>query len=154
MKFKRYIPLLVLVILAAAAVIQGLRSQVAQPELLQSQVTAAANSLDMISSWELEIELHGGEELEMSYSSRGRASSTGLGRRRSDDDAVEEIRLLVEALPPLAEGMPLGIIQAALDHLEIDESDVKEFELEYELTDGFERKIDLDVNSDDDNDND
>ena len=130
MKFKRYIPLLVLVILAAAAVIQGLRSQVAQPELLQSQVTAAENSLDMISSWELEIELHGGEELEMSYSSRGGASSTGLGRRRSDDDAVEEIRLLVEALPPLAEeGMPLGIIQAALDHLEIDESDVKEFEL-------------------------
>jgi len=108
MNIKRCIPLLVFVILLAAAAVQGLRRQAAQPELLQSQVTAAENSLETVESLELEIELRAPEELEMSYSSGGRAFST----RGADPE--EAVRLFVEALPHLEEGRPLAIIQAAL----------------------------------------
>lgn len=131
MNIKRCIPLLVFVILLAAAAVQGLRRQAAQPELLQSQVTAAENSLETVESLELEIELRAPEELEMSYSSGGRAFST----RGADPE--EAVRLFVEALPHLEEGRPLAIIQAALEHLDLDELEVKEFELEYELKDGY-----------------
>ncbi|MGB4638322.1 MAG: hypothetical protein WBI81_11415, partial [Limnochordia bacterium] len=136
------IPLLVFVILLAAAAVQGLRRQAAQPELLQSQVTAAENSLETVESLELEIELRAPEELEMSYSSGGRAFST----RGADPE--EAVRLFVEALPHLEEGRPLAIIQAALEHLDLDELEVKEFELEYELKDGYARRIELEVDGD------
>lgn len=121
---------------------QGLRRQAAQPELLQSQVTAAENSLETVESLELEIELRAPEELEMSYSSGGRAFST----RGADPE--EAVRLFVEALPHLEEGRPLAIIQAALEHLDLDELEVKEFELEYELKDGYARRIELEVDGD------
>ncbi|HOB40949.1 MAG: hypothetical protein WBI99_06650 [Limnochordia bacterium] len=142
MNIKRCIPLLVFVILLAAAAVQGLRRQAAQPELLQSQVTAAENSLETVESLELEIELRAPEELEMSYSSGGRAFST----RGADPE--EAVRLFVEALPHLEEGRPLAIIQAALEHLDLDELEVKEFELEYELKDGYARRIELEVDGD------
>ena len=142
MNIKRCIPLLVFVILLAAAAVQGLRRQEAQPELLQSQVTAAENSLETVESLELEIELRAPEELEMSYSSGGRAFST----RGADPE--EAVRLFVEALPHLEEGRPLAIIQAALEHLDLDELEVKEFELEYELKDGYARRIELEVDGD------
>lgn len=142
MNIKRCIPLLVFVILLAAAAVQGLRRQAAQPELLQSQVTAAENSLETLESLELEIELRAPEELEMSYSSGGRAFST----RGADPE--EAVRLFVEALPHLEEGRPLAIIQAALEHLDLDELEVKEFELEYELKDGYARRIELEVDGD------
>lgn len=142
MNIKRCIPLLVFVILLAAAAVQGLRRQAAQPELLQSQVTAAENSLETVESLELEIELRAPEELEMSYSSGGRAFST----RGADPE--EAVRLFVEALPHLEEGRPLAIIQAALEHLDLDELEVKEFELEYELKDGYPRRIELEVDGD------
>ena len=45
----------------------------------------------------------------------------------------------------LTENRPLTIIQATLDHLEIDEGNVKEFELEYELEGDMERSIELEV---------
>lgn len=142
MNIKRCIPLLVFVILLAATAVQGLRRQAAQPELLQSQVTAAENSLETVESLELEIELRAPEELEMSYSSGGRAFST----RGADPE--EAVRLFVEALPHLEEGRPLAIIQAALEHLDLDELEVKEFELEYELKDGYARRIELEVDGD------
>ena len=142
MNIKRCIPLLVFVILLAAAAVHGLRRQAAQPELLQSQVTAAENSLETVESLELEIELRAPEELEMSYSSGGRAFST----RGADPE--EAVRLFVEALPHLEEGRPLAIIQAALEHLDLDELEVKEFELEYELKDGYARRIELEVDGD------
>ncbi|MDD3782537.1 MAG: hypothetical protein PHG88_07570 [Limnochordia bacterium] len=142
MNIKRCIPLLVFVILLAAAAVQGLLRQAAQPELLQSQVTAAENSLETVESLELEIELRAPEELEMSYSSGGRAFST----RGADPE--EAVRLFVEALPHLEEGRPLAIIQAALEHLDLDELEVKEFELEYELKDGYARRIELEVDGD------
>ncbi|MFY9267794.1 MAG: hypothetical protein WAP45_09570 [Limnochordia bacterium] len=142
MNIKRCIPLLVFVILLAAAAVQGLRRQAAQPELLQSQVTAAENSLETVESLELEIELRAPEGLEMSYSSGGRAFST----RGADPE--EAVRLFVEALPHLEEGRPLAIIQAALEHLDLDELEVKEFELEYELKDGYARRIELEVDGD------
>jgi len=142
MNIKRCIPLLVFVILLAAAAVQGLRRQAAHPELLQSQVTAAENSLETVESLELEIELRAPEGLEMSYSSGGRAFST----RGADPE--EAVRLFVEALPHLEEGRPLAIIQAALEHLDLDELEVKEFELEYELKDGYARRIELEVDGD------
>jgi hypothetical protein len=102
-------------------------------------VAAPENSLDQIASLELEIELVEGKEVQMRYS-----------RQAGDDDSAERVRMLIEALPPLGERRPLAIIQAALDHLEIDETNVQEFELEYELGDNFERKIELDVDRYDD----
>jgi len=78
----------------------------------------------------------------MSYSSGGRAFST----RGADPE--EAVRLFVEALPHLEEGRPLAIIQAALEHLDLDELEVKEFELEYELKDGYARRIELEVDGD------
>ncbi|HHT43326.1 MAG TPA: hypothetical protein GX014_08020 [Firmicutes bacterium] len=138
MKLKHYIPLIVFLLLAGAAVVQGLRRDVT-PQQLQSQVAAPENSLDQIASLELEIELVEGKEVQMRYS-----------RQAGDDDSAERVRMLIEALPPLGERRPLAIIQAALDHLEIDETNVQEFELEYELGDNFERKIELDVDRYDD----
>ncbi|NMB02140.1 MAG: hypothetical protein GX971_11610 [Firmicutes bacterium] len=152
MNVKRYIPLIVLVLLVAAATVQGLRQQ-SQPKLLQSQVAGTENTLEQISDFELEIELREGREIEMKYSSQGPASSNRTGQSTSGDPAVEEIRTLVEALPPLTENRPLAIIQATLDYLEIDESTVKEFELEYELMDSIKKSIELDVDRNrDDND--
>ena len=57
MNIKRRSPLLGFVFLLAAAAVQGLRRQAAQPELLQSQVTAAVNSLESVESLDLEIDL-------------------------------------------------------------------------------------------------
>lgn len=144
MNFRRYIPIVILLLLITAATVQGLRRQTAEPELFQSQVAGTENSLEQISNLELEIELREGREIEMEYSSRRQNSG--------DDEANEEIRSLVEALPPLTENRPLAIIQATLEHLGIDESNVKEFELEYELTDGIERSIELEVDNDNDDD--
>lgn len=146
MNFRRYIPIVILLLLVTAATVQGLRRQTAEPELFQSQVAGIENSLEQISTLELEIELREGREIEMEYYSRQQSSG--------DDEVNEEIRSLVEALPPLTENRPLAIIQATLEHLGIDESNVKEFELEYELTDGIERSIELEVDNDNDDDDD
>lgn len=152
MNYKRYLPLAILLLLVAAATVQGLRQQTAEPELYQSQVAGTENTLEQIAELELEIELREGREIEMEYDGEGRAKSNSTGQATSGDNAVEEIRSLVEALPPLGENRPLAMIQAVLEHLGIDESNVKEFELEYELQDGLERTIELDVDRDNDDD--
>lgn len=146
MNLKRYIPLIVLVLLVAAATVQGLRQQTTEPKLFQSQVSGTENSIEQISSFELEIELREGKEIEMEYSNRR--------QNTEENQETQKIRNLVEALPPLTESRPLATIQATLDHLGIDEENVKEFELEYELNDGIDRKIELEVDHDDDDDDD
>ncbi|NLM41971.1 MAG: hypothetical protein GX199_06630 [Firmicutes bacterium] len=152
MKSKRFlVPLLVLVMLGTVAAIQGLRRQAPPaPELFQSQVAAAENSLETISRLNLEVDLRGGKELEMRYSSNG-AASTRIGRDgKTDAAALGEINSLLAALPPLAEGRPLAIIQGALEHLQVDEAEVDEFELSYRLTNGLARIIELEVNREED----
>ncbi|MDI9441466.1 MAG: hypothetical protein GX101_06310 [Firmicutes bacterium] len=152
MDFRRYVPLVIIVVLAVAATVHGLRQQAAQPKQIQTQVAEAENTLEQISEFKLEIELRDGRDIEIEYSAQGRASTDHTGQRLFSDEAVEEIRQLVATLPPLTENRPLTIIQATLDHLEIDEGNVKEFELEYELEGDMERSIELEVDRDDNDD--
>lgn len=72
--------------------------------------------------------------------------------RLSGEEALERVRAIVESSPPLTSSEPLSIIQGVLDQLEVHQADVKEFELEYELNDGTERKIELEVDKERDDD--
>lgn len=153
MKLRHYVPLIVLALLITAAAVQGLR-RTPEPEHFQSQVAATANTLEDVARFELEIELREGREIEMDFQSPNRAASTATGERKTGDEALEEVGSLIEALPPLSESRPLGVIQAVLDHLGLDEENLKEFELEYELRDKVERSIDLDVDRERDDDDD
>lgn len=144
MKIRHYVPLIVLAILITAAAVQGLR-RTPEPEHFQSQVAATENTLEDLARFELEIELREGRELEMEFRSPNQASSNASGEHKTGDEALGEVRSLVEALPPFRESRPLVVIQAVLDHLGLEESNLKEFELEYELRDNLERTIDLKV---------
>lgn len=61
---------------------------------------------------------------------------------------MEEIQIVVESSPAFTSSEPLTLIQGILDQLQINQADVREFELEFELMDGTERKIELEVDAD------
>lgn len=161
MKFKEYGPVIMIIaVLAVLAGAQGMFSRSTQPEMLQSQVGGTGNSLQEVTMFDLEIESHEGSEIEMRYMARGEDLQMAEVRRDdrnellSGDEALEEIRVIVESSPPLTSTEPLSLIQGILDQLEIHQADVKDFDLEYELADGTERTIELEVDKDrGDNDN-
>ena len=161
MKFKEYGPVIMIIaVLAVLAGVQGMFGRTTQPEMLQSQVGGTGNSLREVTVFDLEIELHEGSEIEMRYMARDEDLQMAEVRRNdrnerlSGDEALEEIRVIVESSPPLTSTEPLSLIQGILDQLEIHQADVKDFDLEYELADGTKRTIELEVDKDrGDNDN-
>lgn len=159
MKFKGYGPVvMIIVFLTVLAGARSLLSQGPEPEMLQSQVGGAENSLEQVATLELEIELRDDSEIELRYMARGEGSPMVELRRDdrnenlSGDDALEGVRVVIESSPPLTTSEPLTLIQSILDQLSIHQADVREFELEYELVDGTERSIELDVDRDREND--
>ncbi|NLL43348.1 MAG: hypothetical protein GX251_08405 [Firmicutes bacterium] len=160
-RFKGYGPVIMIIaLLAGLAGAQAIFGRGAQPEMFQSQVGATENSLQEVKFFDLEIELKDDSEIEVRYGARGEGSQRAELRRddRNErllgDEALEQVRVIVESSPPLTSAEPLTLIQGVLDQLEIHQADVKEFELEYELNDGRERKIELEVDKDRDDDDD
>lgn len=158
-KFKGYGPVIMIIsLLAVLAGAQAIFGRGAQPEMFQSQVGGTGNSLQEVRFFDLEIELKDDAEIEIRYGSRGQEPQMAQLRREdtserlSGEEALERVRAIVESSPPLTSSEPLSIIQGVLDQLEVHQADVKEFELEYELNDGTERKIELEVDKERDDD--
>ena len=158
-KFKGYGPVIMIIsLLAVLAGAQAIFGRGAQPEMFQSQVGGTRNSLQEVRFFDLEIELKDDAEIEIRYGSRGQEPQMAQLRREdtserlSGEEALERVRAIVESSPPLTSSEPLSIIQGVLDQLEVHQADVKEFELEYELNDGTERKIELEVDKERDDD--
>ena len=108
--------------------------------------------------FELEIELRNGQEIELLYMDRNQDTPAATVRRddrntqSSGEEALNEIQIIVESSPALTSSEPLTLIQGMLDQLEINQADLSEFELEFELMDGTECKIDLEVEAGSSND--
>lgn len=158
-KFKGYGPVIMIIsLLAVLAGAQAIFGRGAQPEMFQSQVGGTGNSLQEVRFFDLEIELKDDAEIEIRYGSRGQEPQMAQLRREdtserlSGEEALERVRAIVESSPPLTSSEPLSIIQGVLDQLEVHQADVKEFELEYKLNDGTERKIELEVDKERDDD--
>jgi|SRR5690554_5790690 len=169
MRIQRYLPILIIaVILGALAYAQGWLDTSALPETnlpdeIRSQAAAPNNNIEDIAWLELDIELMNEDEIELEYRSSG--DDERHARLKRDDrpdqrevtgqDAVDQTAAIVGAVPPLDTNEPLSLIQGVLDQLEISQSDVKEFELEYRLKDGTRGSVDLEIkDSIDDDDND
>ncbi|MCK9526696.1 MAG: YusW family protein [Limnochordia bacterium] len=162
MRLKGYGPVIaVIAVLAVLAAAQGIFSRTVQPEMLQSQVGGTENSLQDVQFFDLEIELVDDREIEIRYQARSEDSQTAEIRRGDRDEetlsgqeAVSGVQTIIESAPSLSTAEPLTLIQGLLDQLEIHQAEVKEFDLEYALSDGIERSIELDVDQDRANDDD
>lgn len=159
MSFKGYGPIIMIIAFLTVLVgAQSMFSSTPQPEMLQSQVGGTENSLQEVILFDLELELHDGTETEMMYLAQGDDTYVAEFRRENRDqdlsgqEALDQIRTVVESAPPLTSTESLTLIQGILDQLQIHQGDVKEFELEYELADGTERSIDLEVDNERDGD--
>ena len=155
MKLKGYGPIImIIVVLAVLAGAQEMLSRTPQPEMLQSQVGGPGNSLKEVTMFELEIALRNDQEIELLYIARDQDTPAATVRRddrnkhSSGEEAMEEIQIVVESSPAFTSSEPLTLIQGILDQLQINQADVREFELEFELMDGTERKIELEVDAD------
>ena len=67
-------------------------------------------------------------------------------------EAVDQIEAIAGAIPPLPADEPLTLIQAVLDQLAIAQTDVREFEFEYVLTDDSRGVVELQVKDHNDDD--
>ena len=74
--------------------------------------------------------------------------------RRDDDEARQEVEILISSLPPLDQTEPLTLVQAVLDQLRVHQKDIEDFELEYKLNDGSYHKIEMEIDDKDDDPND
>lgn len=163
MKIKHYLPVILIVVIFGVLI--GVNSFLTRhlepdsPELYQSQAGDVGNSLKDITKFELEIELKKGNEIRMDYWTDQQGTPMAIVHRSdrpanegtvSDEKAKEEIQTLIASLPPLTAKEPLTLIQPVLDQLAIHQADIKDFELEYELTDGTHSKIELEIDDYDD----
>lgn len=160
MNFRKYLP--VILIILTLSVMVGAQEFLRQaepdsPDQLRSQVGNVGNSLDNIRKWDLEIELFDDAEIDFLYESHNQDSPRASviredrpeNQRITGEEAVAEIEMLVNALPTLPTNEPLTLIEAILEQLEISQSDINEFELEYRLADGTVYDIELEVDDDD-----
>ena len=161
MKWKGYIPVVMMIaVLAVFVGAQEMLSRTPQPDMLQSQVSGPGNTLQEVRRFELELELRNDQDIEVHYVSDDQGFPLATVRREdrprhsTGEEAVDEIRILVESSPALTGNEPLTLIQGILDQLQVNQADLKDLELEFELMDGTQREIELEVDNDDDDDND
>ncbi len=166
MKYERFLPVLIIaVILGALVYAQGWLGNQSAPEPetneeIRLQAAQANNKLEDIVWFDVEIELMNDAEIEVTYSaSEGRDPRARIRRGNQPDnpeitgqDAINQVEGIAAAIPPLTSNEPLNLIQAILDQLEIAQSDVDEFEVEYRLKDGTRGAVELDVKDHDDDD--
>jgi len=156
MKIQRFIPVLVIaVILVALAYAQGWlqtkpRSGTVEEEI-RSQAATPGNRLEDLRRLDLEIELVNDAEIKLAYNAQEGQDPRAMLRRGDRPDegevtgqaAVDQTEAIAAAIPSLPTSEPLTLIQSVLDQLAIAEGDVREFEFEYELTNGTRGAVDF-----------
>ncbi|HHT73991.1 MAG TPA: hypothetical protein GX008_09785 [Firmicutes bacterium] len=164
MKIQRFIPFLVVAVIAGAlAYGQGWLQPKQSPktgEEIRSQVATPGNRLEDLRRLDLEIELVNDREVKLTYAASGDQDPRAAIRRgdRPDEgeitgqEAVDQIEAIAGAIPPLPADEPLTLIQAVLDQLAIAQTDVREFEFEYVLTDDSRGVVELQVKDHNDDD--
>lgn len=152
MNLKGFGPIIVIVaVLAVLTISQGLFNSSIEPEMLQSQVSGTGTSLGDVKKFELEIELNNNRDIEIRYQTQGERTEAQYlredqnGEMLSGEEATSAIQVIIESAPSLANTEPLTLIQGILDQLEIHQANLREFDLDYELMDGMERSIELEV---------
>ncbi|HKM42382.1 MAG TPA: YusW family protein [Limnochordia bacterium] len=155
MKLKDYgLVIVMIALLAVLAAAQGIFSRTVQPEMFQSQVGGTGTSLEDIKRFDLEIELDDDRDIEIRYRTRDEEFEAQIRRDDRNDqtlsgeEAVRAVRTIIESSPSLGTTEPLTLIQGILDQLEVHQANLKEFDLEYTLSDGSERSIELEVDKD------
>ncbi|NLM39272.1 MAG: hypothetical protein GX205_04395 [Firmicutes bacterium] len=166
MKYERYVPVLIITVILGALVYAQVRlgnQNTPGPdtgEEIRLQAATVNNKLDDIDWFDVEIELMNDAEIEVTYSA-GENQDPRARIRRGDQpdqpeitgqDAINQVESIVAAIPPLTSNEPLNLVQAILDQLQIAQSDVDEFEVEYQLKDGTRGAVELDVKGLDDDD--
>lgn len=107
---------------------------------------------------DLEIELVNDAEVTLTYLAEEGQEPRAVIRRGdrpeqqeiTGQEAIDQTQAIAGAIPPLPTGEPLTLIQAVLDQLAIAQADVKEFELDFLLTDGTRGSVELQVDERDD----
>lgn len=168
MKIRQYLPIIIILLLFGVLVSANnylVKKQPVEPdldpkspELYQSQAADRGNSLKNVVRFDLEVELNNDDEIEMSYwtdnHGNNRATVRRENERRDDDEARQEVEILISSLPPLDQTEPLTLVQAVLDQLRVHQKDIEDFELEYKLNDGSYHKIEMEIDDKDDDPND
>lgn len=162
MKIQRFIPFLIIaVVLGVLVYTQGWlqpKPEVDAEEEIRSQAATPGNRLEDIRRMDLEIELVNDAEVTLTYLAEEGQEPRAVIRRGdrpeqqeiTGQEAIDQTQAIAGAIPPLPTGEPLTLIQAVLDQLAIAQADVKEFELDFLLTDGTRGSVELQVDERDD----
>ena len=160
MKIQRFIPFLVVAVIAGAlAYGQGWLQPKQSPktgEEIRSQVATPGNRLEDLRRLDLEIELVNDREVKLTYAASGDQDQGGHSARDRQMKAKLLAKLwtdqAIAGAIPLPADEPLTLIQAVLDQLAIAQTDVREFEFEYVLTDDSRGVVELQVKDHNDDD--
>lgn len=150
MKFKKFIPMLILIPLVVAMVIFSQTSL--SPEPLKTQIPNNPNSLEQLTRFQLAIELVDQAQIEMDfedpsenqqYSTVRRAKANGDVERQEGEQALEEINKLIEAIPSLVDSEEFALIQSILAKEDINTQNLRSIDLDYNLKDGIQKTINI-----------
>ena len=158
MQVKGYLLFVVSISLILLAVnVFGPGEVIPQGEMYQlSLLGLSAQTLDEVHSFRLKVRLTTGDKIHMGFhdkDEKNEADDLAFVVRKTGDDEVRltgdeaevAINNLIRKLPHPTNTEPLALLESALKHLDVTQSDVREIELGMSLTSGEKIRLCLDV---------